>query len=267
MRGIDIQRFTDRDKQEVLGYFELLSNVFDAWNTLQLSEGVIKHFHRELLKYVEKDALHRGDYKRGENKVHMVNEAGESVGVLFNTTPAFLTPKDMQELVEWTRDTLASKSWHPLLVIGNFIVEFLAIHPFQDGNGRLSRVLTNLLLLKEGYQYMPYVSHEKLVEDHKPDYYLALRKSQQTFKDGKETIAPWLEFFLDALLAQSREAVRLIARENVDKLLSPRQAVVWAFIQNAGEAVPGEIVRATGIPRPTVNQALDRLLRYKREER
>src|SRR3989344_2862660 len=154
MRGVDIQKFRDRDKQEVKGYYELLENVFNSWKRLQLSEGGIKHFHKELLKYLEKDKLHRGDYKKQENKVHMVNDAGESIAILFDTTPAYLTPKEMQEAVEWTQKALAEKKYHPLIIVGNFLIEFLNIHPFQDGNGRLSRVLTNLLLLKEGYLYV-----------------------------------------------------------------------------------------------------------------
>ena len=182
MRGISIQKFSDRDKQEVQGYFELLKNVFDSWQGIGFNENTIKHFHQELLKHVEKDKLHRGEYKDQENKVLMINEAGESVGVLFDTTPAYLTPKEMQELVEATRKALEEQKYHPLLVIGNFLVEFLYIHPFQDGNGRLSRILTNLLLLKSGYVFVPYVSHEKLIEDNKPDYYMTLRKSQKTLR-------------------------------------------------------------------------------------
>ena len=195
MRGISMQKFTDRDKQEVKGYYELLENVFNSWKTLSFNENSIKHFHSELLKYADKDQKHKGDYKKQENKVHMVNEAGESVGILFDTTAAYLTPKEMQELIEWTNNALIEKKYHPLLIVANFVVEFLRIHPFQDGNGRVSRVLTNLLLLKEGYEYMPYVSHEKLVEDNKPEYYIALRKSQKTMGSKKENITPWLEFF------------------------------------------------------------------------
>ncbi|MCJ7624435.1 MAG: Fic family protein, partial [Anaerolineaceae bacterium] len=178
MRGITIQQFSDRDKQEVQGYYELLNNVFDSWDRLRFTENLIKHFHRELLKHVEKDSRHRGEYKKGENQVHMINEAGESVGILFDTTPAYLTPKEMQELVEWAQSAINNQRYHPLLIIANFLVQFLQIHPFQDGNGRLSRMLTNLLMLQAGYAYMPYASHEKIIEDNKPEYYLALRQSQ-----------------------------------------------------------------------------------------
>ncbi len=267
MRGISVQRFSDRDRQEVQGYYELLQNIFDSWKRISFSEGCIKHFHQELLKYVEKDKTHRGDYKKRENKVHMVNEAGQSVGILFDTTPAYLTPIEMQQLVEWTQTALGEKRFHPLLVTGNFLVEFLNIHPFQDGNGRLSRVLTNLLMLKSGYLYMPYVSHEKLIEDNKPDYYLALRRSQKTIKTGRENIAPWLEFFFDLLLKQGQMAVDLLSAENLEKLFSPKQLAIWNYLQKTGEAAPGEIATKAGVARPTVNQALEKLLKLKKIER
>ena len=267
MQGIDIQKFADRDKQEVQGYYELLRNVFESWETLKLSEGTIKHFHAELLKPVTKDRSHRGDYKKRENKVHMVNAAGESMGILFDTTPAYLTPKEMLELVEWTNRALQEKNYHPLLVISNFLVEFLKIHPFQDGNGRVSRVLTNLLLLKAGYVFMPYVSHEKLIEDNKPDYYLCLRKSQKTLKTKKENILPWLEFFLQIVFKQSEMAVDLLTQENIETFLSLKQMKVWDFLRQVGETTPKEIAKHAQVARPTVNQVLDKLLSFKKIER
>lgn len=267
MRGISVQKFSDRDKQEVKGYFELLQNVFNAWKTIKFNENTIKHFHRELLKYVDKDKGHRGEYKKQENKVHMIDEAGNSVGVLFDTTPAYLTPKEMQELIDWTKNTSENSSHHPILIIANFLVEFLNIHPFLDGNGRISRVLTNLLLLKEGYLYMPYVSHEKLVEDNKPEYYIALRKSQKTLKKSKENITPWLEFFIDILHEQSKQAVELLSHENIEKLLSEKQLAVWNYLNTVDEASPKKIADKTGVARPTINQAMDKLMRLKKVER
>jgi len=267
MRGIDIKRFADRDVQEVTGYFELLQNVFESWSDLPLRESTIKHFHKELLKYVEKDTLHRGDYKKVDNKVHMVNAAGDSVGVLFDTTPTYLTPTAMQELVDWMTQALANREIHPLLVIGNFLVEFLQIHPFQDGNGRLSRILTNLLLLQAGYLYMPYVSHEKLVEDNKPDYTLALRTSQKTLGSHEEDIVPWLIFFLRMLLRQAEMAVGLLSDANFEKTLSPNQLAVWRYLQTVPEASPQAIADVAGVARPTVNQVVNKLLDLQKIER
>lgn len=269
MRGLSLQKFADRDKQEVKGYYELLEAMFDSWKKLRFNESTVKHFHSELLKYAEKDQTHRGEYKKKENKVHMINAAGESMGVLFDTTSAYLTPKEMQELVEWTQEALAEKRYHPLLIIGNFLVEFLKIHPFEDGNGRISRVLTNLLLLQAGYEYMPYVSHEKLVEDNKPDYYMALRKSQNTFgiKKEKQDIAPWLDFFLTMFVRQSQMAVDLLSKENIEKLLSKKQLAVWEYLNKVDEATPREIAEKTNVAYETVRQALRKLSRLQKIER
>lgn len=267
LKGLAMEKFSNRDKQEVKGYYELLQNVFDSWSTVRFSESTIKHFHKELLKYVEKDKSHRGEYKKTENKVQMINEEGKAIGVLFETTPAYLTPKEMLELVEWTKEVLDKKNHHPLFVVGNFIVEFLNIHPFQDGNGRLSRILTNLLLLKEGYLYMPYVSHEKLIEENKPTYYIALRKSQKTFKSNKEDISKWLDFFLDIVLQQSKSAIDLLSKENIETILSEKQLSVWQFIQTVEECTPIEISRKLKIPRPTINQIMSKLLNLKKVER
>jgi Fic family protein len=255
MRGVSIQKFANRDQQEVQGYFEILQTVFDAWQTIHFSENTVKHLHQEMLKYVEKDKLHRGAYKRSENKVLMVDEAGKSAGILFDTTPPYLTGKEMQELIEWTQEALK-----------HFIVEFLKIHPFEDGNGRMSRILTNLLLLQSGYRFMPYVSHEKWVEDNKPDYYMALRNSQKTFKK-KEDISSWMEFFLTVILSQAEAAIQLLTEENMEQILSPKQLVVWGYLQTVDEATPGEIAKKAKVARPTVNQVLNRLLGLKKVER
>lgn len=267
VRGIGLQKFSDRDKGEVKGYYELLNSVFDSWRTMRLSESTVKHFHKELLKYVGKDERHRGEYKSADNTVEMKDASGKTIAVMFKPTPAYLTPKEMQELVEWTQTALKEKKHHPLLVTANFIVEFLNIHPFTDGNGRLSRILTNLLLLKEGYLYAPYVSHEKLIEDNKPDYYIALRKSQKTIKTKQEDITAWLEFFLNMFYQQSKIAVELLSAENVEKLFSPIQIKVWEYLQTVDDASPMEISQHAGVPRPTVNQVLDKLLKLKRIER
>jgi Fic family protein len=267
MRGINIQKFTNRDKQEAQGYYELLEDVFNSWKNLKFNESLIKHFHLELLKYVDKDETHRGEYKKGENKVQMIDEDGQSIGILFDTSPAYLTPSQMQKLVEWTQKALAENKFHPLLIIGNFLVEFLKIHPFTDGNGRLSRVLTNMLLLQAGYVYMPYVSHEKLVEDNKPDYYIALRRSQKTIRTKNENVIDWLNFFLDIVLKQSQMAVELLSKENIEKILSEKQLIVWQYIEKIEETSTGDITKNTKIARPTVKQTLDVLLRLKKIER
>lgn len=267
MKGIGIQKFKDRDAQEVKGYYELLKNVFGSWQKIKLSENTIKHFHQEILKYVEKDTFHRGQYKVTENKVQMVDDKGNIVGTIFNTTPVYLTPIEMRELVEWTVKAVKEQKYHPLLIVGNFAVEFLKIHPFRDGNGRLSRILTNLLLLQSGYLYIPYVSHEKLVEEKKQEYYVALRKTQLTIKSAKQDLVPWLTFFLNIILDQSRQAVDLLNAGMVEKTLSKKQLTVLEYLQKVKETTPGEIAKQTKVARPTVNQVLEKLIKLKTIER
>jgi Fic family protein len=265
LKGLKPTTWESRDEQEVRGYYEVLGNVFEAWQALTLSESTIKHLHKEVLQYVSKDVRHRGDYKKTENTVKAYDETGKEIGIVFETLPAYLTPKHMQELAQNTQEALHTESTHPLIAIANFIVEFLYIHPFQDGNGRLSRILTNMLLLKAGYVYMPYVSHEKLIEDNKENYYLALRQSQKTFgTKNRENINDWLQFFLQVLLQQSEMALALIDGERIETLLSPKQLLVWEYMTCAGEVTPKATVEATGVARPTVNQALVKLVNLKK---
>ena len=278
MRGLSLQKFAERDKQEVRGYYELLKKVFDGWKNVRFSESAIKHFHKELLSYVDKDRRHRGGYKTQENRVEMLDAEGNPIGIVFDPVPAYLTPKAMQELMEWTQSSLKRDDLHPLLVVGGFLVEFLRIHPFIDGNGRTSRILTNLLLLQAGYAYVPYISHEKLIEDNKTDYYLALRRSQSSSAQpsrrlrptGKATedrqgkdIVDWLLFFLSIVLKQSQMAVDLLAKEHIELALSPKQLQIFRCFTGSDELTAGDIAKKTGVTRPTVNQALVKLLRLK----
>ncbi len=267
MRGIAVQKFKDRDAQEVKGYYELLKNVFDSWQSIKLNEGTIKHFHQEILKYVDKDTFQQGQYKVTENKVQMIDTKDNIVGTIFDTTPVYLTPIEMQELVEWTIKAIKEQKYHPLLIIANFVGEFLKIHPFRDGNGRISRILTNLLMLQAGYLYMPYVSHEKLVEEKKQEYYVALRKTQVTFKTKKTDLIPWLTFFLNIIFDQSKQAVDLLNADNVEKTLSGKQLTVLEYLEKVKEATPGDIAENTKVARPTVNQVLEKLISIKKIER
>ena len=260
MQGLSVSKFSDRDTQEVQGYLEVLQNVFDSFQTLPIRESVITSLHNQLLKYSNKDDTHRGGYKKKENTVGVLGPDGKVARIMFETTPAFLTAKEMQELVDWTTDAFEKNRFHPLLLIANFVVEFLKIHPFEDGNGRLSRVLTNLLLLRSGYQFVQYVSHEQIVERRKDEYYLALRKSQETFKTEHDTIVPWLNFFLSVVKEQATKALSYLQDEKVEDTLSPKQYEVWKYLSSVGEAAPGEIAKATGVVGVTVSQALERLI-------
>lgn len=263
MQGLSISKFAERDYQEVQGYLETLQNVFDNYQNLTFSENLILGLHKELLKYSEKDELQRGRYKQKENLVGILDKDGKVTKIMFETTKAYLTPKEMQELVLWTAESLKEKRFHPLLIIANFIIEFLKIHPFEDGNGRLSRIMTNLLLLQSGYLFCQYVSHEQIIERRKDEYYIALRKSQETFKKENETINPWLNFLLSAIKEQSEKSADLLKenKENLQENLSPNQLKVWEFLIQENEASPLEIAKITKVALPTVRQSLGRLIK------
>ncbi len=267
MRGLTMQKMADRDAQEVRGYYEVLQTVFESYAEMPLTENLILHLHNQLLKYSEKDERHKGKYKNLENRVEMTDQSGKVLSVLFDTTPAFMTPKAMQELVDWANVALVSAESHPLIVTAAFIVEFLKIHPFVDGNGRLSRLLTNLLLLRAGYEYVPYVSFEKLIEDTKAEYYIALRGSQTTFGTDTESIAVWAKYFLGVSLEQVNHAIALLLGQEIEKILSPNQLKVWMYLGEVTEATPGQIAEATGVARSTVSQSLARLTEMKQVER
>ena len=194
LSNLEIKSFATRDEQEVAGYAETMELIFRSWAEITLTENHIKQLHRDLLRYSEKDAHHRGNYKTQPNNVAAFDEAGKQVGIVFETANPFDTPRRMSELVHWTSEAFSSRQLHPLLVTAIFTVALLEIHPFQDGNGRLSRILTTLLLLRAGYSYVPFSSLESVIEQSKEGYYLALRQTQVTIRTDAPNWHPWVLF-------------------------------------------------------------------------
>lgn len=264
LRTNKVRKLATRDEQEVMGYIETIKEVFDSWKAMRFSENLIKQIHSMTLKHSEKDARHKGQYKFGPNRVEAIDAKGKVVGIIFDPTPPHLTAKEMQELIEWTQEKLKVKTYHSLLIIANFIFEYLAIHPFQDGNGRTSRVLTNLLLLQQGYSFVPYVSHEKLIEDHKIDYYLALKRSTSTWKKKREDISPWMLFILRMFAEQGEMAVTLTKEDQMEQTLSENQLAVWKALQEGKAMSRKEIADASGVNIRTVEQAIKKLLDLKK---
>ncbi len=268
LRGLKSNPPKNRDEQEVAGYADLLGRVFDHYRTLKLTENNILHFHSILLQFSNKDQSHKGKYKDSDNAVVMKNERGEEI-VLFNPTKPYLVKPEMEAIIDWTNQELEKKELHPVLIIANFVFEFLAIHPFLDGNGRLSRALTNLLLLRNDYAHVPYASLDEIIEERKDSYYLALRATQNNHKTENEDITPWLNFLLDALLTQGDVARKLMNAEQPEKLLSERQEQVFAILKDGETLGVAEIdKRLNGsVPQVTIKQSLARLVALRLVER
>ena len=256
---LEIKSFDTRDEQEVAGYAEVMDLIFKSAAEITLTENHIQQLHRDLLHYSEKDAYHRGKYKIHPNSVAAF-EGGKQIGIVFETAPPFETPSRMREVVNWAKTELETRELHPLLVIAIFIVVFLAIHPFQDGNGRLSRILTTLLLLRAGYAYAPYSSLESVIEQHKENYYSALRQTQGTIDAEAPKWQPWVLFFLHALQQQMQQLAKKIDRERIILAILPELSVkIVEQAREHGRVTIGEMVALTGTNRNTLKQHFRRL--------
>jgi len=257
----EIQGFESREAQEVAGYAELMELIFDSWPEISLTENHLLRMHSNLLKHSGNHERHRGKYKTLPNRVEAFDPSGKSLGVVFETAEPSDAPAMTRELIDSTRTELEGGHYHPLLTIGVFVVRFLAIHPFQDGNGRLSRALTTLLLLRSGYLYVPFSSLERVIEENKDGYYLALRRSQATLDSELPDLESWLDFFLDCLLEQKERLERKLGDLRLLKPLAPLSEKIMGIVRGQGRCTVREVVALTGANRNTIKRHLSQLLR------
>lgn len=232
--AIDKKSFKSRDEEEVVGYADLINTIFDNYQDIPLSENYIKQLHQILLRYSPKDECHRGEYKKDSNRVAAFDADGHEIGSIFETATPFDTPRLMRELVEWANDNFKDRYFHPIIVIGVFIVHFLAIHPFTDGNGRMSRALTAMLMLQQGYSYMPYASMESIVEASKEGYYRALRGTQKSIWTDKVDYEPWLSFFVTSLQKQKKvleEKIKQAQKQESEKLSATAKKILELYAE------------------------------------
>jgi Fic family protein len=255
LSNLAIKSFDSRDEQEVAGYAELMDLVFSSWQDIPFNENHIKQLHQVLLRHSEKDARHRGQYKTNSNSVAAFDENGIQIGIVFETATPFDTSRLMAELVSWVNDEWGKGQLHPLLIIAIFVVVFLEIHPFQDGNGRLSRGLTTLLLIQAGYAYVPFSSLESVIELNKEAYYLALRQTQGTIRTEEPNWQPWLVFFLQSLAEQVRRLEKKVIREKIVLAVLPELSLqIVEFAREHGRITMMDAIKLTGTSRNTLKQ-------------
>jgi Fic family protein len=261
LANLENKSFATRDEQEVAGYAEAMETVIRAWSDIKFTENHIRQIHRDLLRYCAKDEWHRGQYKTSENSVAAFDAQGQQVGIVFQTATPFNTPRLMAELIAWVDEARETRRLHPLLIVGVFAVVFLEIHPFQDGNGRLSRILTTLLLLQAGYAYVPYSSLESVIEHTKEQYYLGLRQTQGSIRSANPNWQPWLTYFLGALQQQKRRLSEKIEREKLVVAELPELAVqIIDHARNHGRVSMGAMIRITGASRNTLKEHFRKLV-------
>lgn len=258
---LEIKRFDNRDEQEVAGYAETMGMVFQAFADISVTENHLKQLHRDLLRYSHKDEHHRGEYKKLSNNIGAFNADGKMVGIVFETASPFDTPRRMSELVTWLKNARELARLHPLLIVAIFIITFLEIHPFQDGNGRLGRILTTLLLLQAGYVYVPYSSLESVIEQSKEEYYLALRQTQKTIHSDTPNWQPWLMFFMRALQQQKRRLAIKVEREKGALAVLPELAVkILDYVRDHGRVTTRDMVREVGASPNTLKSTFSNLV-------
>ena len=255
LQKIDIAKLTDRDSQEVVGYFEVLDLITESYQNISLSESHLKSLHNILMKYSAKDLWLKGNYKQHSNAV----EASFSDGtkqIIFQTTEAgFATENAIRGLLDWYN---AETEVHALIKIASFVYEFLSVHPFQDGNGRLSRLISTLLLLNKGYKWIQYVSFEHEIESRKNEYYQVLRSCQA--QRPNEDVTVWIHFFLNCLSNIQIQLLTKLQQSGLEAQLSHKEKSIYTIIQNRPNIQSGEIAIKLAIPAPTVKRILSELL-------
>jgi Fic family protein len=255
--NVKIEKLKTRDEQEVVGYWETLDTVIDNYKNIDITENYIKQFHSILLKYSDKDVKHKGSYKQLSNKVVATYPDGTQK-TIFNTTEPHLVNKEMSELILWVNTTFKEEEIHPLIIIAVFVYEFLSIHPFQDGNGRLSRLLTTLLLLQQNYLFVQYVSFEKVIEDSKKAYYKALMEGQKDRNTEKEKLDNWILYFLDSMtvLIQRLEKKYEIHKETTTYLNDRQKNIKELIIKYQPVKISDLVKHLPDISRNTIKKDL-----------
>jgi len=255
LNNLKITKIEERDAQEVVGYFEVLELISENYKEIEITENNIKNLHNLLLKHSDKDQWHKGDYKQHSNAVEATLPDGTKQIIFQTTNAGFETEDAMRNLINWYN---SDTEIHPLVKSTMFVYEFVSIHPFQDGNGRLSRLLATLLLLKNGYKWIQYVSFEHEIESRKSEYYLKLRHCQA--QRPNEDITEWVNFFFSALLNIQEQLMKKLEIKGTKAKLSPKEKSILTYIEGNPGSKSGEIANKLQIPNPTVKRILTKLL-------
>lgn len=252
----------DRSESEIAGYRDVLDTIHSAYDAIHISSSVILHLHRDLYKFLP---ARGGSYKNVNNVIEEILPDGSKY-IRFKPIDSFYTPMYMEQLCDEYIKVVSKEEVEPLVLIGAFILDFLCIHPFNDGNGRMSRLLTLLLLYKSGFEVGRFISIEKIIEESKETYYESLNKSSMLWHDGKHNIEIWLEYFLGVILnayKQLEERVGLVSNvrggksERIEKAIEGK---LGYFTKEEIRNICPDVAEAT------VNRVFDKLKSEKKIE-
>jgi len=191
----------NRSEAEIAGYRDVLNTLHSNSQNIPFNERVILQLHRDLMKYSGKEG---GKWKSVRNEISEIRPNGTKQ-IRFIPVEPLQTPDYMRRLHQRFDELLKEQSFDPLVLIPLYILDFLCIHPFLDGNGRMARLLTVLLLYHQGYEVVRYISLERIVEHTRDSYYDTLYRSSQGWHEVRHTVLPWMEYFLSTILSAYQE--------------------------------------------------------------
>ncbi|OCQ92637.1 cell filamentation protein Fic [Nostoc sp. MBR 210] len=247
----------DRSEQEIAGYRDVLTTIHTSYNHIPFTPGVVLQLHRDLYQFT---AAEGGRWKSVDNEISETYPDGRKI-VRFQPVPAYGTPDAMERLHEKFNRLFESEEIEPLLLIPTYVLDFLCIHPFTDGNGRMARLLTLLLLYKAGYEVGRFISLERIVERTKESYYDTLYQSSQNWHQGQHSLLPWWEYFLGVIILSAyREFEQRVG------LVSSAKGAKTAMVLDAISNIPGDFsIKDLQERCPTVG--IDLIRRILRQER
>ena len=253
--NVNTLKLEDRHQQEVAGYFQTLDLIAEVFDGIEISTNALKHLHNLLLAFSFKDVWHKGDFKQHSNAVEAHYPDGTSQIIFRTTPPGFETEDAVNKIINWYHE---KNDIHPLIRSAVFVYEFVTIHPFQDGNGRLSRLLTTLLLLQTGYVWIQYISFEHEIEKRKSEYYRVLRFCQSN--RPHEAIDQWIEFFLDCLCTIQKELSEKMKSKLYGISLAPKEMIILQVIEANPGLRSGEVALKLRYPISTVKRLIAKLV-------
>ena len=247
-----------RNEQEIAGYRDVLSTIHDSYEFIPVRPSIILQLHRDLYKFSGKSI--GGAYKNADNVIAEEDNEGNRF-IRFQPIPAWETPKSSEALCDAFDDAIARNEADPLLIIPMFILDFLCIHPFNDGNGRMSRLLTLLLLYRAGYIVGKYISIEKVIETTKDTYYEALQSSSQGWHEEENDYAHFVRYMLGVILSAYRDfssRVRVLTTSRMSKPDRIREIIK----DTLGKITKTEIMqKCPDISQVTVQRTLNDLIK------
>lgn len=247
----------NRDEKEIIGYRDVLNTIHENYEYIPIRSNYILQLHRDLYKYSEKSI--GGNFKNTQNYISSTDIDGKSF-VLFTPLAPYETPEAIEKICESFNRIIDTQEVDPLILIPTFIHDFLCIHPFNDGNGRMSRLLTTLLLYRSNYLIGKYISLESKIAKNKVLYYNALSECQNGWHDGIEDPSPFIKYLLQTILAAYREFEERI--DIVGEKLSSYDIVKSAVMNKIGKFSKSDMLElCPTIGKASVENALKKLVK------